>query len=83
MTSIAQPLALSTVLHTENPESLIHIILEGIDAEKTSAPFSMASFRDLFDQYQVKLLLIYLRSTLTREAPWTNVDSEVHRLNGG
>jgi mono/diheme cytochrome c family protein len=81
MASIAQPLALSTVLNTESPENVVQIILEGIDGKKTAAPFSMPPFRDVFDQNQVKLLVIYLRSTLTREAPWTNVDSVVHKLH--
>jgi len=79
-TAIAQPLALSTVLRMEEPENLVHIILEGIEAGKTAATISMPAFRNVLDQYQIKLLATYLRGTLTSDPPWTTVDATVHQL---
>jgi nicotinate dehydrogenase subunit B len=77
--SLAQPLALSTVLHAEKPDNLLHIILEGLDPKTTAAKIRMPPFRDHFDQYQVKMLAAYLRRTLTPLPVWTELDAAVHR----
>jgi mono/diheme cytochrome c family protein len=79
--SLAQPLTLSTVLRGDDARNLVHIVLAGLAPEHTSARLRMPAFRGIFDQYQIKSLALYLRTTLTDRPVWTDIDDVVHTLD--
>lgn len=66
------PLALSTVVNTTDPTSLIHLVLEGAQMPGTQlAPtrFAMPGFAERLDDDQVATLLTFVRSSWGNRAP--------------
>lgn len=77
------PLALSTKLHADRPDSLVRVILEGVREPAGRDVGFMPSFATALDDRQVVELVEWMR---TRFAPgraaWTGVDEAVRAARG-
>lgn len=77
------PLALNSKLHSERPDNLIHLILNGVRAPAGTDIGFMAPFRDSLDDTQMETLLTYLRSRYAPGEPaWREIAQTVARLRG-
>jgi nicotinate dehydrogenase subunit B len=75
------PLALNTNLHSDRPDNLLRVILEGIRAPATREIGFMPAFADALDDAQVARLAAYLRQRFAPDKPaWRDLEREVARL---
>ena len=74
-------LALNTNVHSDRPDNLIHVILNGI-SEPGYADFgAMPGFRSSMNDEQIAALVNYMRSSFATGKPvWPNVRDTVARL---
>ena len=74
-------LALSSKLHSDRPDNLIRLALEGIRDPVAGDLGYMPGFRDSFDDRQVATLVGYLRLRFAPERPaWPALEATVARL---
>ena len=75
------PLALSTNLHSDRPDNVIRVILEGVQEPVSDGVGFMKGFSEHFDDRQLADLLRYLRA---RFAPgkrsWDNLEEKVSEI---
>jgi nicotinate dehydrogenase subunit B len=75
------PLALNSNLHSERPDNLLRVILEGIPDPALPGLGHMPAYRDALDDRQIAELAAYLRSTYAPgKAPWTELQAAAARL---
>ncbi|MDP2452078.1 cytochrome c, partial [Polaromonas sp.] len=75
------PLALNSKLHSERPDNLVRVILDGIRAPATAAIGFMPAFRHSLDDDQIATLASYMRSRYAPDQPaWQDLPAAVSRL---
>jgi nicotinate dehydrogenase subunit B len=75
------PLALSSKLHSERPDNLLRVILEGVREPATQEVGFMPAFRDGLDDRQVAQLVAYMRQRFAPEKPaWAGVEAASARI---
>ncbi|CAB3729704.1 molybdopterin cofactor-binding domain-containing protein [Paraburkholderia rhynchosiae] len=74
-------LALNTNLHSEKPDNLIRVILDGIGSPARPELGTMPAYRDSFNDAQVAELVSYLRRQFAGGKPaWQDVAASVARI---
>ncbi|MES1264265.1 MAG: cytochrome c, partial [Variovorax sp.] len=75
------PLALNTNLHSERPDNLLRVILEGIREPATRELGFMPAYRDALDDAQVAQLAAYLRQRFAPGQPaWRDLEAAAARV---
>jgi len=75
------PLSLSTKLHSERPDNLLHVIFDGIREPATRELGFMPAFRDALDDEQVVQLARHLRQRFAPDKPaWPDLPGSVARV---
>lgn len=75
------PLALNSKLHSERPDNLVRVILDGIRAPATAEIGFMPAFRHSLDDDQIATLASYMRSRFAPGQPaWKDLPAAVSRL---
>jgi len=75
------PLALNTNLYSEQPDNLIRIILDGIQAPPSVETGFMPGFRDSLTEAQLTELVQWMRLRFAPgQAPWANLADTVRRI---
>jgi nicotinate dehydrogenase subunit B len=75
------PLALNTNLHSERPDNLLRVVLEGIREPATRELGFMPAYRDALDDAQVAQLAAYLRQRFAPGQPaWRDLEAAVARV---
>jgi nicotinate dehydrogenase subunit B len=74
-------LALNSNLHAATPDTLIEVVLHGIETPALPALGAMPAFGRMFDDAQVAALVRYLRAQFAPDRPaWSGVEEAVARL---
>ena len=74
-------LAVNTNLHSERPDNLLRVILEGIREPATQDIGFMPAFRDHLDDAQLAQLAAYMRQRFAPDKPaWRDLEQAVGRL---
>ena len=74
-------LALNTNLHSDRPDNVIQVMLQGMPAPPNSALGAMPSYADSLDDTQITALTQYLRARFAPDKPaWQDVEATVARL---
>ncbi|RFU48918.1 molybdopterin cofactor-binding domain-containing protein [Paraburkholderia sp. DHOC27] len=74
-------LALNTNLHSDTPDNLIRVILDGIGSPARPELGTMPAYRDSFNDAQVSELVSYLRQQFAGGKPaWQDVQASVARI---
>lgn len=77
-------LALSTKLHSERPDNLLRVILDGVREPASDEIGFMPGFADHFDDAQLARLLAYLRRRFAPDKPpWPKLDAAVASARRG
>ncbi len=77
------PLALNSKLHSERPDNLIRVILNGIRSPAAADIGFMPAFRHSLDDAQIEALAAYMRSRYAPAEPaWRDLPGTVARLRG-
>jgi nicotinate dehydrogenase subunit B len=77
------PLALNTSLHSERPDNLLRVILEGIREPATRELGFMPAFAEALSDAQIAELARYMRARYAPGQPaWTDLPAAVARLRG-
>jgi len=72
------PLALSTGLHSAQPDNVIRVILEGIRKPASDQIGFMQGFAKQFDDRQLTELVTYMRSRFApTQPPWQNLEQKI------
>jgi len=75
------PLALNTNLHSERPDNLLRVVLEGIREPASRELGFMPAYRDALDDTQLAQLAAYLRQRFAPGQPaWRDLDAAVARV---
>ncbi|MCD6675007.1 MAG: molybdopterin-dependent oxidoreductase [Burkholderiaceae bacterium] len=75
------PLALNSNLHSDRPDNLLRVILEGIRTPATHAIGFMQGFADALDDRQVAELAAWMRRRYAPSKPaWTDLEAAVARV---
>ena len=75
------PLALNTNLHSERPDNLLRVVLEGIREPATRELGFMPAYRDALDDTQLAQLAAYLRQRFAPGQPaWRDLEAAVVRV---
>ncbi len=75
------PLSLSSKLHSERPDNLLHVIFDGIREPATRELGFMPAFRDALDDAQVAQLARHLRQRFAPDKPaWPDLPGSVARV---
>jgi len=78
---VSPSLATNTNVHSDQPDNLIKVILQGIDTPATKDLGYMPAFKDSLSNTQVAELAAYLRSRFAGNAPgWEGLESKVAHL---
>lgn len=78
---VSPSLATNTNVHSDQPDNLIKVILQGIDTPATKDLGYMPAFKDSLSNTQVAELAAYLRSRFAGNAPgWEGLESTVAHL---
>lgn len=78
---VSPSLATNTNVHSDLPDNLIKVILQGIDTPATKDLGYMPAFKDSLSNTQVAELAAYLRSRFAGNAPgWEGLESKVAYL---
>jgi len=78
---VSPSLASNTNVHSDQPDNLIKIILQGINAPATKDLGYMPGFKDSLTNTQVAELAAYLRSRFASSAPqWQGLEQKVAHL---
>ncbi|WER47636.1 c-type cytochrome [Cupriavidus sp. WKF15] len=74
-------LALNTNLHSDRPDNVIQVLLQGMPAPPNSTLGAMPSYADSLDDKQVTAVTQYLRARFAPDKPaWQDVEATVARL---
>ncbi|MES1164101.1 MAG: cytochrome c, partial [Rhizobacter sp.] len=74
-------LALNTNLHSERPDNLLRVILEGIREPASREVGFMPAFRDSFDDAQLAQLAAYMRQRFAPDKPaWEDLAAAAARV---
>ncbi|CAG2143419.1 Nicotinate dehydrogenase subunit B [Cupriavidus numazuensis] len=74
-------LALNTNLHSDRPDNVIQVLLQGMPAPPNSTLGAMPSYADSLDDQQIVALTQYLRARFAPDKPaWQDVEATVARL---
>jgi nicotinate dehydrogenase subunit B len=74
------PLALNSNLHSDRPDNLVRVMLEGIREPAGRDIGFMPAFRDALDDRQIAQIAAYLRQRFAPGRPaWTDVEAVVER----
>uniref|UniRef100_UPI003593A915 c-type cytochrome n=2 Tax=Cupriavidus pinatubonensis TaxID=248026 RepID=UPI003593A915 len=74
-------LALNTNLHSDRPDNVIQVLLQGMPAPPNSTLGAMPSYSDSLDDQQIVALTQYLRARFAPDKPaWQDVEATVARL---
>ena len=72
------PLALSTGMHSAQPDNVIRVILEGIRKPASEQIGFMQGFAKQFDDRQLSELVTYMRSRFApTQPPWQNLEQKI------
>ena len=72
------PLALSTGMHSAQPDNVIRVILEGIRKPASEQIGFMQGFAKQFDDRQLSELVSYMRSRFApTQPPWQNLEQKI------
>jgi nicotinate dehydrogenase subunit B len=72
------PLALSTGLHSAQPDNVIRVILEGIRKPASEQIGFMQGFARQFDDRQLSELVTYMRSRFApTQPPWQDLEQKI------
>lgn len=75
------PLALNTNLHSDRPDNVIRVILEGVQEPVSNQVGFMKGFADQFDDGQLAELLRYMRARFAPgKAPWTDLEARIREI---
>jgi nicotinate dehydrogenase subunit B len=75
------PLALNSNLHSERPDNLLRLILEGVRDPAGREVGFMPAFRDSLDDRQIAQLAAYMRQRYAPgRPPWRDLEREVARV---
>ena len=75
------PLALNTKLHSDRPDNLLRVVLEGIREPATQDLGFMPAFRDNLDDAQIAQLAAYMRQRFAPDKPaWADLQAHSARL---
>jgi nicotinate dehydrogenase subunit B len=75
------PLELNTHLHSDRPDNVLRVILEGIRDPASNEQGFMAPYRDAFDDAQVAQLAAYLRQRFAPGRPaWRDLEAASARV---
>ncbi len=75
------PLALSSKLHSDRPDNLIHTILDGVQQPPGLEVGFMAGFRDALDDAQIEQLARYMRARFAPQQPaWRELGATVTQM---
>ncbi|WP_372827719.1 molybdopterin cofactor-binding domain-containing protein [Polaromonas sp.] len=75
------PLALNSKLHSERPDNLVRVILDGIREPVSAQVGFMPAFRHSLDDTQIAALASYMRSRYAPgQAAWKDLPAAVSRL---
>jgi nicotinate dehydrogenase subunit B len=75
------PLALNSKLHSERPDNLVRVILEGIQSPASNDIGFMPAFRHSLDDAQVAALVAYMRGRYAPSEPaWQDLPATVSRI---
>jgi len=78
-----QPLALNTNLHSERPDNLIRVILEGVQRPASREIGFMPSFAQAMNDAQIAELVGWMRARYApQQPPWQNLPEAVARVRG-
>ena len=78
---IRPSLSVNTNLHSDHPDNLVRVILEGVSTQASGRHGAMPGFRNHFDDRQMSALVRYLRATFAPQRPaWTEVEQTIARL---
>lgn len=76
-----KPLALNTNLHSDQPDNLVQVILNGIRDPASPAIRHMPAFRDSLSNDQIARLVQYMRTKYAPDKPaWNQVEQTVARV---
>lgn len=80
---VNRPLALSSKLHSERPDNLIRIVLDGVREPASRDIGFMPAFRHSLNERQIVELVAYMRRRFAPGKPaWPQLDATVTRLRG-
>ena len=72
------PLALSTGMHSAQPDNVIRVVLEGIRKPASEQIGFMQGFAKQFDDQQLSELLTFMRSRFApTQPPWQNLEEKI------
>ena len=75
------PLALNTNLHSDKPDNVIRVILEGVRKPASQAIGFMPSFSAQLDDEQLESLVNYMRARFAPDKPvWNNLEQSIARI---
>ena len=75
------PLALNTNLHSDKPDNVIRVILEGVRKPASQAIGFMPSFSGQLDDEQLGSLVHYMRARFAPDKPvWNNLEHSIARI---
>jgi mono/diheme cytochrome c family protein len=77
-------LGINSAVHLNQPDNLIHVILDGLDNESGIAGVVMPRFHDALNDEEVALIAGYLRASRTDKDPWPELTlkvSEIRRIH--
>jgi nicotinate dehydrogenase subunit B len=75
------PLALNTKLHSDRPDNLLRVILDGVREPASSELGFMPAYRDAFDDAQLAQLAGYLRARFAPDKPaWRDLEAASARV---
>ena len=78
------PLALNSNLHSERPDNLLRVILEGVQEPATREIGFMPGFGHHLDDGQIAQLASYMRQRFAPAKPaWSNLEAAVARVRAG
>lgn len=77
------PLALNSNLHSDRPDNLLRVILEGIREPATREIGFMPAFRDALSDSQIAELAAFMRTRFAPgKPPWRELEAAASRLRG-
>ena len=83
LAGVRPSLALNSNVHAATPDTLIRVILHGLDTPALPDLGAMPAFRDTLDDTQVAALVRYIRAQFAPGlAAWADVEPAVARLRG-
>jgi nicotinate dehydrogenase subunit B len=78
---INSALAFNTNLHSERPDNLVRVIMEGVATDQAATHGAMPAFREHFDDEQLRTLVTYLRARFAPGQPmWSDTAATIARI---